>query len=130
MNRTDYENKNLNELILQIRDEQPGIMNREELKDFISREKELKRPILADIAEKCLEENKEIEYFIFDDNIYQTNSPVAIKEKMNILGFMDVDLDTCISEHGHKWVEEDACAESGTSTMRCTICGFSHTISF
>ena len=34
MNRTDYENKNLNELILQIRDEQPGIMNREELKDF------------------------------------------------------------------------------------------------
>ena len=130
MNRIDYENKNLNELILQIRDEQPGIMNREELKNFISKAKDLERYILANLVEKCMEENKQTEYFIFSDSFYQTNEPVAITEKMNILGFMDVDIDTCISENGHNWVEEDACAESGTSTMRCTICGFSHTISF
>lgn len=130
MNKTDYENKNLNELILQIRDEQPGIMDRKELEEFISRVEQLDLVILSARVQQTLKNNPNTEYFVFDDYIHNQENPIPITEKENIIYFLDVDMDTCISENGHNWVEEDACAESGTSTMRCTICGFSHTVSF
>lgn len=130
MNRTDYKNKNLKELILQIRDEQPGIMDRKELEEFASRVEQLDLVILSARVQQTLKNNPNTEYFVFDDYIHNDELPIPITDKEDIICFLDVDMENCINETGHEWEEEDACAESGTSTMRCKICGFSHTVSF
>ena len=130
MNKTDYNNKNLKELILQIRNEQPGIMDRKELEEFANRVEQLDLVILSARVQQTLKNNPNTEYFVFDDYIHNQENPIPITNKEDIICFLDVDINTCLSDNGHKWVEEDACAESGTSTMRCTICGFSHTVSF
>ena len=130
MNKTDYNNKNLKDLILQIRDEQPGIMDRKELEEFASRVEQLDLVILSARVQQTLKNNPNTEYFMFDDCIHNDELPVPITDKEDIICFLETDINTCIRDKGHDWEEIDACPESGTSTLFCKVCGFTTTVSF